>query len=233
MLLNTYNTIILDFIERMVNDGYSESRISRIKVQMNKLLKYLLDNNTNSLNEEIIADFVKETYNFDYYNPINNNQLDKIKYLKNLLEFKATGNYLKKHANIIISNDKFCDVYREYENYLNTKDIKPITKKCKLIKTKLFLNSLTKINDISQLEKIHCYDFINNLDYSLRYKEELTYEVRRIVNWLYDTKRINFNGSCLFPRIVGQSRSNLISYYNNDEIENLLNCVDIGLSTLY
>lgn len=96
MLLNTYNTIILDFIERMVNDGYSESRISRIKVQMNKLLKYLLDNNTNSLNEEIIADFVKETYNFDYYNPINNNQLDKIKYLKNLLEFKATGNYLKK-----------------------------------------------------------------------------------------------------------------------------------------
>ncbi|WP_300703891.1 radical SAM protein, partial [uncultured Brachyspira sp.] len=33
------------------------------------LLKYLLDNNTNSLNEEIIADFVKETYNFDYYNP--------------------------------------------------------------------------------------------------------------------------------------------------------------------
>ena len=104
-------------------------------------IKYLLDNNTNSLNEEIIADFVKETYNFDYYNPINNNQLDKIKYLKNLLEFKATGNYLKKHANIIISNDKFCDVYREYENYLNTKDIKPITKKCKLIKTKLFLNS--------------------------------------------------------------------------------------------
>ena len=114
---------------------------------------------------------------------------------------------------------------------MNTKDIKPITKKCKLIKTKLFLNSLTKINDISQLEKIHCYNFINNLDYSLRYKEELTYEVRRIVNWLYDTKKINFNSSCLFPRIVGQSRSNLIFYYNNDEIENLLNRVYYLLDT--
>ncbi len=231
MELNTYNTIILDFIERMVNDGYSESRISRIRGQMNKLLKYLLDNNSNSLNEIIIVDFVKETYNFNYYNPINNNQLDKIKYLKNLLEFKDTGNYLKKHTNIIISNDKFCDVYKDYENYLNTKDIKPITKKCKLIKTKLFLNSLTKINDISQLEKIHCYDFINNLDYSLRYKEELTYEVRRIVNWLYDTKKINFDGYSLFPRIVGQSRSNLISYYDNDELEKLLDCVDINTST--
>ncbi len=230
MKLNTYNTIILKFIERMVSDGYSESRINKIKGQMNKLSKYLLYNNIDILNEDIIVKFVKDIYNFDYYNPTDNNQLNKIKYLKNLLEFKDTGNYLKRHAKIVVSNDNFYNVYKDYEKYLNIRNIETITKKCKLVKTKLFLNSLTDIDDISKLKKIHCYNFINNLDYSLRYKEELTYEVRRIVNWLYDNKKINFNGHSLFPRIVGQSRSSLISYYGNEEIKKLLNCVDITTS---
>lgn len=229
MKLNTHDTI-LNFIGRMVNDGYSESRISRIKGRMNKLLKYLSDNNLNEINEDIVVRFIKNTYNLDYYNPINNNQLDIIKYFKNLLEFKNTGDYIKHHSKILISNDRFYDIFKEYEGYLNTKNIESITKKCKLIKTKLFFNSLTDIDDISNLKKIHCYNFINNLDYSLRYKEELTYEVRRIIDWLYDNNKIDFDGHSLFPRIVGQSRSNLISYYNNDEIERLLKSVDITTS---
>lgn len=225
--MNTNNTIILKFIERMVNDGYSESRISRIKSQMNKLLNYI---NDSDINEEIIVSFVEDNYAFDYYNPVNANQLDKIKYLKNLLEFKDTGNYLKRHSKVFILNEKFYDIYNEYKKYLDTKNIEPITRKCKLIKTKLFLNSLIEIDDISELKKSHCYNFINDLDYSLRYKEEITYEVRRIVNWLYDNKKINFDGNSLFPRIISQSRSNLISYYDNDEIERLLDCVDISNS---
>lgn len=230
MILNTYNTIILDFIERMVNDGYSKSRIAKIKGIMNKFLNYMANNNLDNINEENISSFVRDTYNFNYFKPINNNQLDKIKYLKNLLEFNNTGTYLKRHSKLVISNEKFYDLYKDYESYLNAKEIEDITKKCKLIKTKLFLNSLTEIDDIHKLEKTHCYNFINNLDYSLRYKEELTYEVRRIVNWLYDNKKILFDGYSLFPRIVGQSRSNIISYYDNDEIEQLLDCVDINTS---
>lgn len=230
MILNTYNTIILDFIERMVNDGYSKSRLAKIKGIMNKFLNYMANNNLDIINEENISSFVRDTYNFNYFKPINNNQLDKIKYLKNLLEFNNTGTYLKRHSKLVISNEKFYDLYKDYESYLNTIEIEDITKKCKLIKTKLFFNSLTEIDDIHKLEKKHCYNFINNLDYSLRYKEELTYEVRRIVNWLYDNKKILFDGYSLFPRIVGQSRSNIISYYDNDEIEKLLNCVDINTS---
>ena len=225
--MNTNNTIILNFIERMVNDGYSESRILRIKSQMNKLLNYIADND---INENVIVSFVKDNYNFNYYNPINANQLDKIKYLKNLLEFKDTGNYLKRHSKVFISNDKFNDIYDAYEKYLDTKNIEPITKKCKLIKTKLFLNSLIEIDDISEIRKSHCYNFINGLNYSLRYKEEITYEVRRIIDWLYNNKEINFDSNSLFPRIISQSRSNLISYYDNNEIERLLNCVDISNS---
>ena len=227
MKLNTYNTIILNFTERMVNDGYSESRILKIKIQMNKLLNYISSNGLNDINEKVIVSFVRDTYNFDYYNPINDNQLDKIKGLKNLLEFKNTGNYLKRHSNEVILINRFYDVHKDYESYLNTKVIKPITKQCKLIKIKLFLNSLTEIDDIRKLEKFHCYNFINNLDYSLRYKEELTYEVRRFIDWLYNNKIINFNGYTLFPRIIGQSRSNIISYYDNEDIEKLLNSVDI------
>lgn len=52
--MNTNNTIILNFIERMVNDGYSESRISRVKSQMNKLLNYIADSD---INEKIIVSF--------------------------------------------------------------------------------------------------------------------------------------------------------------------------------
>lgn len=230
MILNTYNTIILDFIERMVNDGYSKSRLAKIKGIMNKFLNYMSNNNLDIINEKNISSFVRDTYNFDYFNPINNNQLDKIKYLKNLLEFNNTGTYLKRHSKSVISNEKFYDLYKDYESYLNTKEIEDVTKRCKLIKTKLFLNSLTEIDDIHKLEKNHCYNFINNLNYSLRYKEELTYEVRRIVNWLYENKKISFDGYSLFPRIVGQSRSNIISYYDNNEIKKLLDCVDINTS---
>lgn len=224
--MNTHNTI-LNFIERMVNDGYSESRILRIKIQMNKLLNYISSNELNDVNEKVIVSFVRNTYNFDYYNPINNNQLDKIKYLKNLLEFKNTGNYLKRHSNQIIKVDRFYKFYKDYESYLETRNITDITKKCKLIKIKLFLNSLNEIDDIHKLEKIHCYNFMNNLNYSLRYKEELTYELRRFIDWLYNIKIVNFGGYSVFPRIIGQSRSNIISYYDNDDIEKLLNSVDI------
>ena len=42
--MNTDNTIILNFIERMARDGYSESRIYKIKGQMNKLLNYCIIN---------------------------------------------------------------------------------------------------------------------------------------------------------------------------------------------
>lgn len=224
--MNTRNTI-LNFVERMVNDGYSESRILRIKIQMNKLSNYLSNNNIDALNEEVIVSFVKDVYNFDYYNPINNNQLDKIKYLKNLLEFKDTGNYLKRHSTQIIKVDKFYEFYKDYETYLDTRNITDITKKCKLNKVKLFLNSLNEIDDIYKLEKIHCYNFINNLDYSLRYKEELTYELRRFIDWLYNNEIVNFDGYSVFPRIIEQSRSNIISYYDNDDIEKLLNSVDI------
>lgn len=166
MILNTYNTIILDFIERMVNDGYSKSRLAKIKGIMNKFLNYMSNNNLDIINEKNISSFVRDTYNFDYFNPINNNQLDKIKYLKNLLEFNNTGTYLKRHSKSVISNEKFYDLYKDYESYLNTKEIEDVTKRCKLIKTKLFLNSLTEIDDIHKLEKNHCYNFINNLNYS-------------------------------------------------------------------
>ena len=57
MKLNTHDTI-LNFIGRMVNDGYSESRISRIKGRMNKLLKYLSDNNLNEINEDIVVSYI-------------------------------------------------------------------------------------------------------------------------------------------------------------------------------
>lgn len=52
--------------------------------------------------------------------------------------------------------------------------------------------------------------------------------MRRIVNWLHENKKITFDGNSLFPRIISQSRSNLISYYDNNEIERLLDCVDIN-----
>ena len=225
--MNTYNNIILSFVERMVNDGYSKDRILRIKGQMRKLSNYLVDNSIDTLCEKFIVSFVKDAYNFDYYNPINANQLDKIKYLKNLLEFKDTGNYLKRHSKVIISNDRFQDEYKDYEVYLNTKDIEPITKQCKLIKARLFFNSLTEINDIKELKKIHCYNFINNLNYSLNYKEEITREIRMIISWLYSNNKIGFDGKSLFPRIVDQSRNSLISYYDNSEIEKILDSVDI------
>ena len=50
--LNTYNNIILSFVERMVNDGYSKDRILRIKGQMRKLSNYLVDNSIDTLCEK-------------------------------------------------------------------------------------------------------------------------------------------------------------------------------------
>ena len=62
MKLNTHDTI-LNFIERMVNDGYSESRINKIKGQMNKFLKYLSNNDELSALGNTMKNNIEEIMN--------------------------------------------------------------------------------------------------------------------------------------------------------------------------
>ena len=62
MKLNTHDTI-LNFIERMVNDGYSEYRINKIKGQMNKFLKYLSNNDELSALGNTMKNNIEEIMN--------------------------------------------------------------------------------------------------------------------------------------------------------------------------
>ncbi len=51
------------------------------------------------------------------------------------------------------------------------------------------------------------------------------------LNWLYDNRKINFNGVMIFPKINHPINYSLISYYNYQEIFQILNSIDTTTST--
>ncbi len=51
------------------------------------------------------------------------------------------------------------------------------------------------------------------------------------LNWLYDNRKINFNGVMIFPKINHPINYSLISYYNYQEISQILNSIDTTTST--
>lgn len=77
------------------------------------------------------------------------------------------------------------------------------------------------------LESIYNYvDYMNKI-FSLRTVYDRSECLKYFLNWLYNTKKIAFNGNMVFPKLKQPISSSIISYYTNKEISEILNSISI------
>ncbi len=75
------------------------------------------------------------------------------------------------------------------------------------------------------LESIYNYVNYMNKQFSLRTIYDRSQCLKYFLNWLYDNKKITFNGEMVFPKLRQPINSSIISYYTNKEISQILNSI--------
>ena len=82
-------------------------------------------------------------------------------------------------------------------------------------------NNHTKVT----LESVYNYVNYMNKQFSLRTIYDRSQCLKYFLNWLYDNKKITFNGEMIFPKLRQPINSSIISYYTNKEISQILNSI--------
>lgn len=77
------------------------------------------------------------------------------------------------------------------------------------------------------LESIYNYVDYMNKHLSLRTVYDRSQCLKYFLNWLYDSKKITFNGDMIFPKLKQPISSSIMSYYSNKEISQILNSISV------
>ena len=77
------------------------------------------------------------------------------------------------------------------------------------------------------LESSYNYVDYMNKKLALRTIYDRSECLKYFLNWLYDNKKITFNGNMIFPKLKQPINSSIISYYSNKEISQILNSISI------
>ena len=77
------------------------------------------------------------------------------------------------------------------------------------------------------LESIYNYVDYMNKHLSLRTVYDRSQCLKYFLNWLYDSKKITFNGDMMFPKLKQPISSSITSYYSNKEISQILNSISV------
>ena len=77
------------------------------------------------------------------------------------------------------------------------------------------------------LDSIYNYVSYMNKNFSLRTVYNRNQCLKYFLNWLYDKRKIKFNGEKIFFKLKQPISSSIISYYTNKEISEILNSISI------
>ena len=75
------------------------------------------------------------------------------------------------------------------------------------------------------LDSIYNYVSYMNKNFSLRTVYNRNQCLKYFLNWLYDKRKIKFNGEKIFFKLKQPISSSIISYYTNKEISEILNSI--------
>ena len=81
------------------------------------------------------------------------------------------------------------------------------------------------------LETIYNYMSYMNKNFSLRTIYNRNQCLKYFLNWLYNKKKITFDGEMIYFKLKRPVSSNIISYYTNEEISKILNSISIKNKT--
>jgi len=227
------DSLVTGLLQKMKNDGYSKEVISNTTWIINHFKKYCIERNIATVTVPIMAEFLKEKYDVDYYNPSSAMQTVLRRPILILYEFYLTGTFCKTHQKekTIDTPRQFKDFYLRFRDFINFQNIVINSKKRKLWVMSEFLMYLNNvgINDITTIEVNTAHKYINTLDrYAYATKHVIVGVLREALEWLYAEKLIHFTAREAFPIIRKPPDTQILSYFSKEEIKRLLDSVDLN-----
>ena len=220
---------IAQFLCRLEKDGHSKEVMDTNQWITDHFIKYCDEMKYEKITFETIVEFLIRQYTINPYERLCATQIAIRRPLLIFWEYSQTGNYLKSH---LYEQTKVPPVYNklylEFCNHVNTLALNVKTKSAKIRFAKIFLsylyeNDITDISDLSQDDVSRYINSKTNITYTT--KKTIAYNLREMLNWLYDTSTISFTGFDVFPQIRYSGRKFISSCYSNDEIQKIMNCV--------
>lgn len=230
MTTKDLETLIPKFYVRLERDGHSEEVKATNRWVLSHFQKYCLDQGIIQISMEVICDFLRNQYDIDLYKPVSGSQIAIRRPLLIFLEYSLIGTYQKSHLfEKTEVPERFFELYLQYYTHINSLGLKLNTKSSKLRFAKQFLSYMHDkgIKDISGITKAHIYWYLNaNKTFSATTKQTALYNIRGMLDWMYEQKLISFSGHETFPVIRTAQRRFIPSCYTTEEIRKILDSVD-------
>lgn len=222
--------LMTGLLQKMKSDGYSKEVLSNTTWVINHFKKYCNERGISTVTVPIMAEFLREKYDIDYYNPSSSMQTVLRRPILILYEFFLTGTFCKTHQKerTIETPAQFKDFYLNFWSFINSQNIVINSKKRKLWVMSEFLMYLNKIgiNDITTIEVDTAHTYVNTLDrYARATKHVIVTVLRETLEWLHSEKLIRFTGRQAFPIIRKAPDTQILSYFSKEEIQKLLDSV--------
>jgi len=224
--------LMAGLLQKLKNDGYSKEVISNTTWIINHFKKYCTEKHITTVTVSIMAEFLKEKYDVDYYNPSSSMQTVLRRPILILYEFYLTGTFCKTHQKerTIDTPTQFKDFYLKFYEFINSKNIVSKSKKRKLWVMSEFLMYLNNvgINDITTIKVGTAHTYINTLDrYARATKRIIVTVLRETLEWLHSEKLISFTGRQAFPIVRKAPDTQILSYFSKEEIQRLLDSIHL------
>lgn len=143
--------------------------------------------------------------------------------------YKRVKQFIKE-GGVLLDNVSDNKVIISYYNYLKSIN-KDSTILIKLNSIYLFENYLIlKNKNFKTMVKEDIYDHFNEcskLSWSLSYQDNNKLNIRLFLNWAYQNKLIKISGDMVLPKIIRHRKTNIRTYYTQEEVIKLLNSIDI------
>ena len=117
-------------------------------------------------------------------------------------------------------------LFDEYIAFLSKSNKNQYTQEWE-IKSLIYYFRYLENNNHTKVTLESAYNYVNymNKQFSLRTIYDRSQCLKYFLNWLYDNKKITFNGEMVFPKLRQPINSSIISYYTNKEISQILNSI--------
>ncbi len=131
----------------------------------------------------------------------------------------------------ILENQSHNRIIKKYIDYLLCSGLKQSTVVRKCGSPYLFLEYINNHNiKLNVITKEIVYDYIDELskmNWKLTYLDRNKFDLKVFLNWLFDSHIIKISGDLILPKIKWHERTNIKSYYTQNEVNALLNAIDI------
>ena len=221
-----FQACIDNFINYLNKQNYSKCSIERFSYHLSLFKEFCLQNRR--------CDYLSEQVFSDYISSILDYPECKIKFasrvLNKFIEYSLTGSihYSYKTSKDTVQNTEFSEILMDFKDQLSHSEIK-ISSQNKQIRTiKLFLNYLENkgINSLSEISIQNVYQFINNPKFATATKSGYSQDLKKFFKFLYANQKFHISESEIFPKIIHNTRSKILSFCNKQELQKIINAID-------